>query len=70
MLDKSLTTREFPGATQQRELAAGRQMAKRANEQAIANAHRPPDGPPQFTASQETQPQPQRPKINLPSGGG
>ncbi len=33
------TTREFAGATSQRELAAAKQAAARANERAVANAH-------------------------------
>lgn len=57
-------TRDFEGATRQRELAAARQAAKRANELAIAAAHKLPNGP-TITATMDRGVK-QSGKINVP----
>lgn len=51
MLTDNRPTREYAGATAQREAAEARQAAKRASEEAIARAHEAPGGGPQPRSS-------------------
>jgi hypothetical protein len=60
-------TKEFEGSRRFREIAQRRFEAKQANNQAIADAHRLPSGP-TVTGGAEVQPQPLRPRVDVPGG--
>ena len=65
MLEKNRTINEYEGSSRQRAIADNRLETKLANNRAIAAGFQRAGGP-EVTASQETQPQPQRPRINIP----